>query len=66
LYWKAVAFIASGFLMAACIAFDLRAHKLHMAVINVVWAITALYFGPFGWLADQKFGWTTPGHASYE
>jgi hypothetical protein len=49
--------IVLALLSAALIVADiLRGHVQHMAIMNVVWPLTTLYFGPFGLWAYAAFG----------
>lgn len=49
--------IAIAFLSAAAIAIDiLSGRKQKMAIMNIVWPVTALYFGPFALWAYWTFG----------
>jgi hypothetical protein len=54
--------IASGFITAAAIAFDIyaRGNRQAMRVMEAVWPITALYLGPVGWLAYARLGRPAP------
>jgi hypothetical protein len=51
-----IAFIASSALSFLVIAVHVARHKQKMAIMNVVWPITALYFGPFALLMYFGFG----------
>jgi Domain of unknown function (DUF4396) len=58
-----------GILCAAIVAIDLRGHRQKMWIMNLVWAITALYSGPLGllfyyWLgrADREEGMQSMQH----
>jgi len=54
-----------AFVCAAVIAFDiLTGRKQKMAIMNVVWPVTALYFGPLALWAYLRFG--RPGFGSGE
>lgn len=58
-----VSLIIAG-LCAAIIIFDLFAgHSQHMWIMNLVWPITALYFGPIALLAYFKIGRLSSHHA---
>jgi hypothetical protein len=50
--------LASAFVCAALIVFDIlvRGHRQHPWIMDVVWPLTALYSGPLGWLAYQRWG----------
>ena len=50
--------LAVAFASAALIVFDIygRGHRQKMAVMEAVWPITALYFGPLAWLAYRRWG----------
>ena len=50
--------IASGFLTAAAILYDMygRGRRQVIQVMTAVWPITALYLGPVGWLAYARLG----------
>lgn len=50
--------IASGFITAGAIAYDMygRGNRQAMSVMAAVWPLTALYLGPFGWLAYVRLG----------
>lgn len=53
----AVAWLAVSFVCALVILIDLvRGHRQKMAVMNVVWPITALYYGVFGVWAYWRMG----------
>ena len=56
--------IASGFLSAAAILYDMygRGRRQSMRVMEAVWPITALYLGPLGWVAYAGLG--RPVHAA--
>lgn len=56
LYLLSVTFLASSLVTAVVIGVDLRRNKQHMVVMNPVWIISALYFGPFAWLAYVTMG----------
>lgn len=45
-----------GFTFTAVIALDVRRHRQKMAVMNVVWAVTALYGGPIAWWGYRRIG----------
>jgi hypothetical protein len=55
-----VAWIALGaaFATAALIILDIsaRGYRQQMTVMEAVWPVTALYFGPFAWLAYRRWG----------
>ncbi len=63
LYWLSVLSLAAAFATAAAIALDLRRHPQHMAVMQPVWVISALYFGPLAWWAYTRMGRPEGGHA---
>ena len=50
-----VSLVAAGLTFVA-IAIDLVRHRQAMAIMNVVWPVTALYFGPLAWLAYARMG----------
>ena len=54
--------IASGFLSAAAILYDIygRGRRQVMRVMEAVWPITALYLGPLGWVAYVRLGRPVP------
>ena len=54
--------IASGFLSAAAILYDVygRGRRQVMRVMEAVWPITALYLGPLGWVAYRRLGRPVP------
>lgn len=54
--------IASGFITAAAIAYDMygRGRRQVMQVMATVWPITALYLGPLGWIAYARLGRPVP------
>lgn len=58
--WLEILSIASLSLAGACcllIILDITAgHRQHMAIMNVVWPVTALYFGPMAVWAYFKWG----------
>jgi hypothetical protein len=51
--------LAAAFLCAGIITFDLSRHPQKMAVMNVVWPISALYAGPLALWAYWRFGRAT-------
>lgn len=46
LYWLSIASLIAALISAIVIIADLRRHPQKMAVMDYVWPITALYFGP--------------------
>src|SRR5215469_9532312 len=54
--------IASGFLTAAAILYDMygRGRRQIMQVMAAVWPITALYLGPLGWALYARLGRAQP------
>ena len=50
--------LASAFVCAGLIAGDIyvRGYRQHVAIMEVVWPLTALYSGPLGWLAYKRWG----------
>ena len=50
--------LAAAFLTAALILYDIRGrgHRQKMAVMEAVWPVTALYFGPLAWLGYRRWG----------
>ncbi len=58
--WVAVGL---GIGSALVIAWDIlgRGHRLRMAVMELVWPVTALYLGPIAWLAYRR--WRVPAGA---
>jgi hypothetical protein len=62
LAWAA---LAVAFLAAAAIAYDIfgRGYRQKMWIMEVVWPVTALYAGPFAWLAYRR--WGRPGSRDY-
>ena len=50
--------LAGAAATAAAIAFDIygRGLRQKMAVMEAVWPVTALYFGPFAWPAYRRWG----------
>lgn len=50
--------LASAFASAAVICFDVyrRGYRQHMPIMEAVWPITALYFGPAAVWAYRRFG----------
>jgi hypothetical protein len=61
LAWTA---LAAGFASAALITFDIygRGYRQHMPVMEAVWPITALYFGPVAVWGYRRFGRPSSGH----
>jgi hypothetical protein len=59
LYWLSVVSLIAALLSAIYIIIDLRRHPQKMAVMNPVWAITALYFGPLAVWAYRVMGRNT-------
>lgn len=55
-------YIALAIVSAAAIAADiyLLGHRQHMKIMEAVWPITALYFGPFAIPAYARWGRSTP------
>ncbi|MGH8274136.1 MAG: DUF4396 domain-containing protein [Gammaproteobacteria bacterium] len=54
LAWAAL--ISAG-ITAAVIVFDIaRGRRQPMRIMEVVWPVTALYFGPFGWMLYHRLG----------
>ncbi|WP_203142032.1 DUF4396 domain-containing protein [Marinobacter mangrovi] len=49
-------FIALGILTAAAIALDVRRHPQHMAIMNITWPVTGLYFPVVGWWLYKRIG----------
>ncbi|HEX4230329.1 MAG TPA: DUF4396 domain-containing protein [Bryobacteraceae bacterium] len=56
LHLVSVWFLALSGMSAVAIAIDLRSHPQKMAIMNVVWPITALYFGPLTFWSYYSFG----------
>ena len=54
--------IASGFVSAAAILYDIyaRGRRQAMRVMEAVWPLTALYLGPLGWVAYAHLGRPVP------
>ena len=50
--------LAIAFLTAGLIAYDIygRGYRQKMAVMEAVWSITALYFGPLAWWGYRRWG----------
>ncbi len=50
--------LALAFATAALILFDIYAHgyRQEMAVMEAVWPVTALYFGPLAWVGYRRWG----------
>ncbi len=50
--------LALAFATAALIAYDIygRGYRQTMGVMEAVWPVTALYFGPLAWLGYQRWG----------
>lgn len=64
--------LAGAVVTAAAIGFDIygRGLRQKLAVMEAVWPVTALYFGPFGWMAVMQLvlftqPHLTPAHAAY-
>jgi hypothetical protein len=66
LFYLAVISLVLAFVTAIIIISDVIRHPQKMAVMNWVWPITALYFGPLGlWMylvARRDFGDAHSGH----
>lgn len=66
-HWLETLAIASLCLAGACafiIAIDLLAgHRQHMWIMNIVWPVTALYFGPLALYAYFRWGRLSTHHA---
>jgi hypothetical protein len=62
LAWAA---LASAFLAAGAIVYDIlgRGRRQRMWIMEIVWPVTALYAGPFAWLAYRR--WGRPGGRDY-
>jgi hypothetical protein len=58
--------IITAILCAAIITVDLLFHKQRMAIMNLVWPITALYAGPLGLLTYYLLGRKSKGMATKE
>jgi hypothetical protein len=56
LYALAVLSLVLALLSTVAILFDLRRRPQPMGIINAVWPVTALYFGPFGLWAYWRLG----------
>ena len=56
LHLISMAFLAASGASLVAIAIDVRNHPQKMTVMNVVWPITALYFGPLTFWAYYSFG----------
>jgi hypothetical protein len=50
--------LAAAFVTAGAILWDVfgRGHRQRMWIMEVVWPVTALYFGPFAWLGYRRWG----------
>jgi hypothetical protein len=50
--------LALAFATAGAILFDIyaRGRRQRMAIMEAVWPVTALYFGPLAWLAYRRWG----------
>jgi hypothetical protein len=50
--------LALAFATAGAILFDIyaRRRRQRMAIMEAVWPVTALYFGPLAWLAYRRWG----------
>jgi hypothetical protein len=50
--------LAGAIVCAGLVAVDIfaRRYRQHVWIMNVVWPLTALYAGPLGWLAYQRWG----------
>jgi hypothetical protein len=50
--------LALAFATAGLVVFDIlgRGHRQGMAVMDIVWPVTALYFGPLAWPAYRRWG----------
>ncbi|MCW8309476.1 DUF4396 domain-containing protein [Acidiphilium sp. PA] len=56
LYLLSIIALIAAFASAVVIALDLRRHRQKMGVMNAVWPVTALYFGPFAIWAYWTMG----------
>ncbi|MGH3503343.1 MAG: DUF4396 domain-containing protein [Nocardioidaceae bacterium] len=58
LVWLSWSALAVAFASAAVIAYDIygRRHRLQMPVMEAVWPVTALYFGPLAAWAYHRWG----------
>lgn len=58
LLWTAISWLTLSFATAAVLLIDiyLRGHRQRMRVMEAVWPITALYFGPFTWPFYARYG----------
>ncbi len=61
LYWLSIISLIAALLSAIVIILDLRRHPQKMGVMNPVWTITALYFGPLAIWAYWAMGRNTGG-----
>lgn len=61
-----VAFLIASAVSFLLIAIDVAAHRQKMAIMNFVWPITALYFGPFAIWTYFAFGRPRPGKKQNE
>lgn len=50
--------LASAFATAGCIIYDIYGHgyRQKMSVMEAVWPVTALYFGPLAWWGYRRWG----------
>jgi hypothetical protein len=68
-HWLQVLSVVSLVMAAVCsliIAADLFGHGQHMWIMNIVWPVTALYFGPVALWAYFHWGRTPSHHAMME
>ena len=56
LHLVALAVLLTGLLSAIVIAFDVARHPQHMAVMNIVWPVSALYAGPIALWGYFRYG----------
>ena len=56
LHWLAIISLAGSFLIAAAIAAHVSHHRQPMAIMNVVWPVTALYGGVIALWFYARYG----------
>jgi hypothetical protein len=61
-------FLALACITALAIAFDIigRGYRQPMWVMEIVWPVTALYFGPMAWPAYRRWGRPTSGKMQHQ
>lgn len=53
-----VSLLAAAFVAVGAIVYDVfgRGYRQQMGIMEAVWPVTALYFGPLAWLGYRRWG----------